>query len=534
MTTAGAAPSAGLREAYAVGERHEAGLDRTARELGSHFTPSDVAETLLRLALEAWQGPGHPVVCDPSCGGGVFLVAAAEWLLRAGAPVERIVDELVVGADIDAGAVRATAEALAVWAAGAGYRGRPSPRVVVADALHDALPEEGAVDIVVGNPPFQGQLAARTARAAAARERLRERYGAAAGGYVDVAALFQLRGLELVRTGGVVALLQPRSFLVARDAEAVRSAVVARSSPVAVWMPGEQLFAANVDVCAPVLLATPTTATTVDVLGGRDATLRHGSVTLDLLAATPTWSSVWATAHGVPQVTPAPGAWRLGDLAVATAGFRDQYYGLIPHLRAERPVSAARVATTAMVDPATCAWGERDVTIARERWTTPWLDREALGAADERLAAWVARLAVPKVLVATQTRVIEAVADDAGDLVPLTPLLAVLPMADVGVRHLEAALLAPAATAWALWRFGGAGMSSGALKLAARQVVEIPVPTSRRHWDDAVAMLSTERPPSTSAWHEIGRTLNAAWGVEDDALVDWWASRLPANRVSGS
>jgi hypothetical protein len=212
----------------------------------------------------------------------------------------------------------------------------------------------------------------------------------------------------------------------------------------------------------------------------------------------------------------------VGSVATTTAGFRDQFYGFLPHLRAARPQRAARLVTTAMIDPARCHWGRREVRIARAAWTEPWLDLDAL-ASDERLMRWTERLAVPKVLVATQTRVVEACIDRDGDLVPMTPVIAVVPTAAVGIEHLQAALSAPAATAWSLRRFGGAGMSSTALKLAARQVAEIPLPAHDGPWDEAVDLLRADVPD----WPAVGRALNAAWGIEDDPLVDWWLNRFP-------
>jgi len=46
------------------------------RELGAFYTPSDVADRLVERALPE----GAPVVCDPACGDGAFLLAAARRL----------------------------------------------------------------------------------------------------------------------------------------------------------------------------------------------------------------------------------------------------------------------------------------------------------------------------------------------------------------------------------------------------------------------------------------------------------------------
>ena len=540
------------REAFAVGQRYEAGLGDRERDLGAHFTPPDIAALLARWAFDAFDAarPGSerpatalPVVCDPSCGGGVFLVAAADLLVARGADPARVVNDLIIGIDLDPGAVSASNEALRAWADEHGVRSAVRPRVLALDAVWGEIPDAGGVGIVIGNPPFQNQLGAATARSTAERTRLTERFPGAAGGYVDLAALFALRSAELAAPGGVTALIQPRSFLVARDATGVRRHLLEGADLVRTWLPAAQVFAAKVDVCAVVLRKhgpSPSPAPVrpaVIVSGGRDGGIDHGAVNHDELAGAATWSPIWAQANGVPMVPAAAGP-PIGGVATATAGFRDEYYGIVAHLHEQRPATAARVVSTAMVDPAICRWGTRPVTIARQPWHTPWLDRDALAATDERLARWVGRLMVPKVLVATQTKVIEAVADPEGNLVPLTPVIAVLPTAEVGIGHLEAALLAPAATAWALRRFGGGGMSPTALKLAARQLVQIPTPVDREAWDRAVRLIGAGAERSAGGedadgargiawWRVVGRALNEAWAIDDDALVEWWLNRLP-------
>ena len=60
------------------------------------------------------------------------------------------------------------------------------------------------------------------------------------------------------------------------------------------------------------------------------------------------------------------------------------------------------------------------------RWRRPAVDLVGLRAADPAVARWVDDLQVPKVLVATQTRVGEAVVDEVGAWVPSVPMIAVV------------------------------------------------------------------------------------------------------------
>ena len=79
------------------------------------------------------------------------------------------------------------------------------------------------------------------------------RFGGAAKGYVDTAAVMWLAAFERVRAGGVVAMILPRSVLGVSSAAAVRSAAIAAGTLESIWIPGVRLFAADVDVCVPVI-----------------------------------------------------------------------------------------------------------------------------------------------------------------------------------------------------------------------------------------------------------------------------------------
>src|SRR4051794_6359681 len=79
------------------------------RELGAFYTPVDVAEGLVAIAIDGVSG--SPLVCDPSCGDGVFLLAAGRALEARGIPRDRIARDLLWGVDVDATAVDAARSA---------------------------------------------------------------------------------------------------------------------------------------------------------------------------------------------------------------------------------------------------------------------------------------------------------------------------------------------------------------------------------------------------------------------------------------
>jgi hypothetical protein len=463
------------------------------RRLGAHHTPVALARRLVALALDGCSPTA--VVADPACGGGAFLVAAADALVAAGADPATVVARQLVGRDVDPVAVAVTRAALRCWATAAGVDGVAGPAGIV---VGDGLVQGWTADVVVGNPPFLSPLGSATpgGRSAAA---LRRALGAP---YADTAWLFLLRSLQAVGPGGRVVLVQPESLLSARDARAVRAAVLPHLE--GMWLAGEPVFGAAVRVCAPVLAGGPVRG---PVRRWRGVGVRPAG-----RVARPD-ASGWARLRptSAPPVRVGGGP-VLGDLAAATAGFRDEFYGLAAAVTDGGP--GQPVVTSGLIEPGRSVWGERVARIGGRRFDRPVVDGSRL---DHRVAAWVAARSVPKVLVATQTRVVEAAPDHDGSMVPLTPVLSVEPRRGADVWWVAAALTSPLVSAWALHTFGGAALAGDAIKLSARQVLAAPLPRDRVAWSAATRAL---RRGDVVA---CGTTLAGA----DHRLLDWWRSRLP-------
>ena len=85
------------------------------RELGAHYTPEPLARRLVEVAV-ATLGRRPEVVCDPSCGAGSFLLAAADHLADGGVPPADVLAHHVTGSDIDPQSVAAARAALRRWA----------------------------------------------------------------------------------------------------------------------------------------------------------------------------------------------------------------------------------------------------------------------------------------------------------------------------------------------------------------------------------------------------------------------------------
>jgi hypothetical protein len=390
------------------------------------------------------------------------------------------------------------------------------------------------VDLVVGNPPFLSQLSTATARTSAQREHLAG-VDESVAGLADTAAAFLVAACGMVAPGGRVAMIMPLSFLSSRDAGPARRRVLDLCRLSGIWVSAGKSFPdADVETCA-LLLDRIDRQGPVRRWSGRDWVRASDVVAADLSSAS-TWSHLVSDLlSDVPAVEISGSHARLGDIARATAGFRDQFYGLAPLARevdpraARRPDGLLPLITSGAIDPGRIRWADTSARIAGRTLMCPAVDPRELEPVSS-LGRWVEARRVPKVLVATQTRVVEAVADPTGEWIPSTPVVSVEPEPDDLWRVL-AVLLAPSTSVWARRHFAGAALSARAVKLSARQVLDIPLPSDGSAWDDAARIWQkahdvTSGGAPIEAALAAGELMDRAYGVEDVAL-NWWSSQLP-------
>jgi hypothetical protein len=231
----------------------------------------------------------------------------------------------------------------------------------------------------------------------------------------------------------------------------------------------------------------------------------------------------------------------LGDLAEATADFRDQYYGLSGAV-VDHPDDApglARLVTSGLIDPARLHWGERPCRFNKVTYRHPRVDLDRL---PPHMQEWARRRLVPKVLVATQTRVLEAVVDADGALIPSVPVITVTAPSSAApdLWRIAALLCAPPTTLVAARRHLGAARNASALRLAASEVLALPLPADGDAWDLGAAFFAEASRAAGAAEHRVllrrsAEAMTEAFGLEpDDPLVDWWQARLPRAGTGGS
>lgn len=449
--------------------------DERAR-LGAWYTPHHLVDEIVGRVFTgdlATRSDRPLRVLDPACGDGRFLAAVA----AAG------VDAELTGVDVDPDAVRVAREVVR------------DARFVVADALSTDWGSD-TFDVVVGNPPFLSPLASRNAQDATSRR-------LDVGPYADAAVEFLSLAADLVEPdGGRVAFVLPQSILASRDARSVRARFDRSARVVWSWVGDAPVFDAQVHTCAIVF-----------EFGSSGRRTRPSS------DAGGSWSAIVNRARRIPPITERDTAGTIGDRCRLSSNFRDEYYGMLPAVTEAIGSPAPRLVTSGLIDPGTSRWGERAVRIGGQIVRRPVVELDQL---DERMRRWAASRLVPKVLIANQTRIIEAVADRDGAWLPGVPVISAVPGDGADPRTVDeiaAVLTSPTATLWVWHLMGGTGRSPTAVRLTPSVVAGTPWPAGPL--DLAVAALRSGDVRSCA------NAVEAAFGASPagDAM-QWWLTAL--------
>ncbi|MFK7917015.1 MAG: N-6 DNA methylase [Ilumatobacter sp.] len=481
-----------------------ASADRKRR--GAWFTPDHLVAQVVDAVVDdefVRRCAGRRIrVLDPACGDGRFLVAAGAAIRSHRGEPE------LVGVDIDASTVASIDPATGI-------------KAVCADALVPTWHGDHGLDefdLIIGNPPYLSQMSSATTRGGSSRR--------GGGPYADAAAEFLSLGAELVRAdGGRLAYVLPQSILTVRDAEPIRRDIDERSTMFWSTWTGERDFDAQVVTCAVAF----------EFSTDRPPPFGHPQPSGNQPSGNQpsgNWSSVVTTRSGVPAMAavfdhPHPPAGRLGDRARLNANFRDEYYGMVPAVGDHEQGPA--LITSGLIDPGVCRWGERSVRFAKQRFDAPRIDLSML---DDKMLGWARKRLIPKVLIANQTRVIEAVCDPSGAWLPGVPVVAAYPTSADPVEaarvawEITAVLLSPSVSVWAWHQRGGTGLSSNTIRVGPTMLADLVWPAGSL--DAAVSALQA------CDVVRAGVLADEAYGIDaqdaDEALA-WW--RPVVERING-
>jgi|694.fasta_scaffold99756_2 hypothetical protein len=534
---------------------------------GSFYTPFDVVESLIEVSAssrfkQVTNLENAPKIIDPACGTGNFLVIAAlrivDRLVALGfdatEAMQFVVRNCVYGTDVDESALIKCAanlsdltggnvkpteirqhflcrDALLIDGAGAAAKSQPSFFDVENEKWSDLFPslfvsDNPGFDIVIGNPPFLSQLSTETVASSAQYAELESRYSDSISKLTNTASIFFLAALKMVKKDGIISFIQPMSFLATRDSESVRQVIANTNSLCSIWVCTEKIFDAAVQVTA-ISLSLGKATESVKIYSGRS--FDYVEETRQFTTFEPTWSRAMTAARRFPVASLQTDG-RLSDIAEITGDFRDQYYGLVNAVvENSLPTSEQmKLATVGLIDPGLFAWGETATRFAKNPFTYPVVNLDKL---DPKITEWVKSRRRPKVIVATQTKVLECYVDEVGDVLPSVPLSTVNSTPEM-IWHIAALLSAPPISLLACERHFGAGMSADVLKLGAKDLLELPIPQFKEPWELAASNFKLlQKAVSTidrlSIMTQIGRLMCEAYGVANDEVLQWWLGRLP-------
>ncbi len=446
-------------------------------------------------------------------------------------------------------------------------------------------------DVVLGNPPFLNQLESQTANKPARAKRIAELSSGAVRGYADTAGAFLLLGLRLTWPDGRVGMVQPLSLLASRDNGPLRAALLDHAWLESIWIDDGRTFQGiATQTCACVFQSRrDDDARSAQASAEPGPRLFVGPMFRAVVPRAPrqrpaasaaTWSALACEAFGIPP-PPRPRASPLNDcssgrstrrggdsadisetaviadIAHATADFRAQYYGLVGRIvestesppppqtpgPAEPPSPPPRsnpalppVITAGLIDLAQCKWGRVATIIHGQTWQAPAADLAALSA-DPDLIKWAVSRLVPKVLVATQTPLIEAVVDERGQWLPSVPVLTITsrtPDDSMALWRLASALASPVCCTTALAQTCGTALTVTAIKLSAKAVLTLPLPRVETLWQESAAIFRAASTTNNAADRSAALLEFAAVSIASHGLtgqsarehLDWWRLRL--------
>jgi hypothetical protein len=558
------------REISSAASNHQALLDemgiRTSQ--GSFYTPLDVVEFLVSHSLQTL-GPSItklsdcPTIIDPACGTGNFLIVAAielsQWLdyaLKSTNSIDYVVSNCIYGCDIDRAAINHCLKNLSSLTDGRVHPSDLRENFYVGDALtleladsktplqmdlfsvHDKEPtwndcfprvfnrEQGGFDIVIGNPPFLNQLSKETALTDEQNTRLSRAYGDSLSRLTNTASIFFLQALNIARPSGVISLIQPMSFLATRESENIRQHINRESTVKSIWVCSEKVFDASVQVVA-VTLSCDGEKGPIQILDGR--AFNPCDPIRPFEADEKTWSRAITGARKFPKVSISSSGC-LADIAQITGDFRDQYYGIIDAVvdNPEPNEDQMKLATVGLIDPGAFLWGEVSTKFAKNSYKHPVVNVTEV---KEHLASWIKTRRQPKIIIATQTKILECYVDSQGNILPSVPLVTVL-CDESFIWKIAAVISSPPISLLAAERHLGSGMSADVLKLGAKDFLDLPLPLDMKLWSEGAnefrRMQSiTDSENKKQSLITMGEIMCKAYSVETEPLMSWWLGRLP-------
>jgi methylase of polypeptide subunit release factors len=528
---------------------------------GSFYTPDSLVRHLLEVALEpavekrcasareraSAEGTSERLaqetallemrICDPACGCGTLLFAAARRLAERlaevrgtataqGAAMRDVLDRCIYGTDIDPVAVELCRIGMRFAADGVD---RTTRNVVACDVLLDTPRAwHRTFDVVLGNPPFvDSETMARDMPGV--RERIAAGYASAKGNW-DLSIPFLEHGTSLLRDGGRLAMVVPSRVLSSDYAAAAQAMLLERGLLECRDFSQARPFP-DADVAVAVVAASGRSPARATTFVTYDASLREArrvEASATMLHRLP--SGYIGAAHRLSSEqlrTWLNATTRLGDMCSASDGATTaEAYRIRDVLRETKAdQSAVRVVNTGTIDPFALLWGRRAIRYLGFQGVYPCIAADALLEVAPRRHAQAME---PAVVLAGLAQRLEAAVAPPGYLCGKSAVLVRMTRDGICPYAVAAVLNAPVMTEMYRGIFGGRGFGPGSMHIGPRQIEQMPMP-------DPTYLAPCERPADPEsvdarepqAWtlSAIGRWCHDA-AAGGDVLCETWIEVL--------
>ena len=196
---------------------------------GIVYTPMQLARYIVELTLKRYDKWEHHIkLLDPSCGCGIFLIAAIDVIHeRFGTPVRRIIEDNLYGFDILNENVRRCRSLLKVACL---KNGEPAEglqdNIITVDALRAdwrSVSEVRGFDIIIGNPPY---ISAKN-NDESTMSYLHSHY-TSSGGMCNICEAFVEKAVLSLSDKGQCCFVLPNTILSSRNSAGIRKLIADR------------------------------------------------------------------------------------------------------------------------------------------------------------------------------------------------------------------------------------------------------------------------------------------------------------------
>ncbi|GAB4119518.1 MAG: hypothetical protein OHK0050_27310 [Roseiflexaceae bacterium] len=438
---------------YQLGELYERAAGGR-RSVGRFFTPPKVAEQMARACLRSFHAAHPPRACDPAMGTGNLLLA----LLQQAPP-----DQLdawaanLYGVDRDPLAAQVARAAIGLMLIDAGFPARDLRQQLIAgDALLGACaPWLGQCDLVIANPPYIDSE--RMSREQPDWRRAISQQWASARGNWDLFVPFTELGLQLLNPTGRMAFLVPNRLLSAEYAATLRGLLANRIDAV-IDHSQTGIFAAGVYPVVVVAGAPHQPGQTPHNQAEQINEPQRQVGTPTTSSSATAWVQLDRIAHLREAATVAE-AYQLGAI-------------LEEWPEQEVPEGYLQVVNTGTIDRFRLWWGERPMRYLGKRYMRPVVPLAASRLSGAR--RWP--LGQQAIVVAGLSRQIEAAALTTSTTLAAKTTILVIPD-QIDQLGLLAYLNSAGVSRWYAAQYGGLALRGGYLRVGARQLARLPIPT---------------------------------------------------------